>query len=110
MALVVALKVKLIAKSLDISNENEITSRPFIIVGSDGLLRILLVIFQNLLELSLVFNFGLHVAALCIFQNFIAPIAGSSKCGKSSATVFPLIVIVAVVTVNYGSSTFRRWL
>lgn len=69
MALVVALKVKLIAKSLDISNENEITSRPFIIAGSDGLSVKNPV--DNFPELvgtkSFVFNFGLHIAALCIF-------------------------------------------
>lgn len=77
-------EAKIVAKKFVISDGDEITSRRFMIVGTDALplLRIRLGVFQNSRDPSrLLLTFDcLCINALCIFYKSLSMDAGSSEC------------------------------
>lgn len=76
------LEAKFIAKSITLSDEDEINPGPFIVEGTDCLTNVNCNFLQLVRSKFFVFALGsecLHIVALCIFQNSLAVTACSSN-------------------------------
>lgn len=94
-------------KSFVLSYEDEMTLGSYIILVDTDVLplfRVWVVIFMNSRHPVCLLT---HWTTLRLFYNSLAVFVTSSKCSKCPTTPFPVIDIVVVVTVSYGSSIFE---